>query len=457
MKRTERILLIGLGGVGHMVAHRLSRDGHSLTVIERDPARIAASEGDIDARFLVGDVLDFSVWREAECHGVDTLIAVTDDDAANILAVRIAERHGIRQKIARIRNIAVWEPGAPLSAKDLHIDLVIRPEELAAREVARLLNLQGSSVAVDIGDGHHQVLTLLVDRSSPLNNQVVRELSQVYKGFDFQIVCVARDIETILPGGDFRILEGDHVYIMASAADVPHLLRQAGVTQTGKHHVLIVGGGLIGARVAELLQDEMPVRLLERDEHRAEELSFRLENTACMHGDGSRMETLMQAGLGRVDTFVAATGDNETNILTCLLARHARQASQAVSTIALVKREEYTVLASAIGTDVAVNKKTLAANLILRHIRRGHVLSVAHLHGCDAEVVEVVADPGSPITKKPLRTFPDLRDHVRIGCVLQDGDWTLAGGDTRIAAGQRAVCVCHALDLPRVQNLFLAP
>lgn len=459
MKRSENILLLGLGGVGHYVAQRLSTGGHHVTVIERDPERLGRSDSEIDARFIKGDVLDVGCWRTAGAEKMDYVIAVTDDDAANIVASRIAESFGIPQKIARIRSFDVWSEDAPVSAEDLHIDLVIRPEELAAQEIARVLRTRAGNMLVDVGDGHHQVLALHIKEGSPLEGRIIRDLSKQYRGFDFQIVCVARDIETLLPGGNFLIQRGDHVFIMASCDDMPHLMERAWIDGgSDKHRVLIVGGGLIGGRVAELLQHEMPVRLVELSEDLAEELSHRLPGTEVLHGDGSHRDVLLGAGLFRMDTLVTASGDNETNILTCLLAKHMARTSEEpseVTTIALVKRVEYMVLASAVGTDIAVNKKVLAANAILRYIRRGSVLSVAHLHGCDGEVVELIAGPNAPITRRALHSIPELHGVIRIGCVFRGGSWQLATGATTLQPGDRAVCVCRAGNLPDLQNLFL--
>ena len=131
-----------------------------------------------------------------------------------------------------------------------------------------------------------------------------------------------------------------------------------------RHHksVLIVGGGLVGSRVAELLQDDFRVRLIENDEDKAENLSFRLKNTTVYLGDGADKETLMTAGLMKMDTIIASTTDNDTNILVTVLAKHLIKThrpefAEHERTIALIKREEYAMLAAELGTDFAINDK----------------------------------------------------------------------------------------------------
>ena len=458
-KHNENILILGLGGVGFYLAQRLSREEHAVTAIELDPDLIRRADGEVDARIIRGDAMSFACWQDARADKMDTLIAVTDQDAVNITAARIAERFGIRQKIARVRSLEIWEPDAPLTPSDLHVDLVIRPEELAAQEISRLLKMRAGNVVVDLADGQMHVMATLVGPRSALARMTLKDISHKYDDFDFRIVAIARGLHTFIPGGDHKVLPQDHVYILARTEHLRRLMKLAGVTQDRPHRVMIVGGGSIGARVAQLIEGTFPVRLLEADGSRAEELTHLLKKTETLHGDGSAADTLIQAGIKDMDTIITATGDNETNIMTGVLARHlissADKTGAAVKgkTITLVKREQYLVLASAMGTDVALNKKVLAGNEILKYIRREQLLSVAHLHGCDAEVVEMIAETGSPITRKPLFEIAGLKDRVLIGGVLRDGAWQIAVGSTHVQEGDRVIAICvsdHLLDLERL-------
>jgi len=125
--------------------------------------------------------------------------------------------------------------------------------------------------------------------------------------------------------------------------------------------------------------------------------------------------------------------------------------------IALVNKEDYLVLAATMGSDIALNKKILAGNEILKFIRRGELLSVAHLHGFDAEVVELVAAPDSQITRKPLSKLDSsFYGKIIIGGIFRDGEWQIAVGDTHILANERVIVVCMSLHLKDVQRLFLA-
>ena len=462
-KKSEKILVLGLGGVGYYLAKRLVHEGYLVTVIEAEGQLVRRADGEMDARMIQGNAMSIACWKEADAEQMDYLIAVTDNDAVNMLAAMIADRFGIPLKIARVRSQEFDSANAVISTEDLKIDLSIHPEELTAQEIVRLIKLRAGNDIIDIAQGQIQLLATRIQESSPLAHRRLKEISQIHHDFYFRVVAIARGISTILPGGDHKILPMDQVYVMAGSEDLPSLMELTGVKHQQRHRVMILGGGLIGSRVAELLENSVEVRLIEKDEKIAQELSHRLKHTEVLHGDGSDANVLTAAGLLDMDTLLTATGDNETNIMSCLLAKHLMNGdnggteSQHGKSIALVNNEDYLVLAATMGADIALNKKILAGNEILKFIRRGELLSVAHLHGFDAEVVELEAAPDSPITRKPLSKLdPSFYGKIIIGGIYRDGEWQIAVGDTHISANERVIVVCTSLHLKDVQRLFLA-
>lgn len=458
---SKNILILGLGGVGYYLAKRLSHEGHAITAIESDSDLIRRADGEIDARLIKGDVMQFKFWQEADAGKMDYLIAVTDNDAVNIMGAMIADRCGILKKISRVRSLELGGRNSILNTEDLKIDLVIHPEELTAQEIVRLIKFRAGNVIIDIAQGQMQVMATRIHEDSPMAYRKIKRISQIHHDFPFRIVSIARGISTIIPGGDHEILPRDQVFILANSHHIPRLMEFTGVRQQKYHRVMIIGGGLIGSRVASLLEGSFVVKLIEKDERRAEELSFNLKNVEILHGDGSDANALNQSGLVDMDTIITATSDNETNIMSCLLAKHLMTTSNKASesrhrkTIALVNKEDYLVLAATMGADIALNKKVLAGNEILKFIRKGKLISVEHLHGFDAEVVEIVAAKGAFITRKPLYKLEGLKDKIIIGGVFRNGEWQIAVGDTQIQPGESVIVVCGSLYLKDVQSLFL--
>jgi trk system potassium uptake protein len=457
-QQPENILILGLGGVGLYLAKRLSHEGYSITAIEMAPEGAGPLEDFSDFRVIKGDALDVACWREACPSHFDFLIAVTDNDAVNMVAALMADRSGIEKKIARVRSRTFGREDSILNARDLKIDLAIHPEELAAQETVRLIRRAAGNEIIDIAEGRVQVLAIRVDESSPMTGRTLKAITHTYPESPFRVVSIARGIRTIIPTGDDTILPQDQILFMTGREHLPLLMHTLGITEEESHSVMILGGGLVGSRVAELLGRSVDVRLIEKDPKKAEDLSLRLDHTSLFHGNGMDENVFIQCGIEDMDIFVATTGENQINIMSCLLAKGMMKKSAAKGlgkTIAMVDKEDYLVLATTIGTDIALNKKILAGNEILNFIRRGGGISLAHIHGFDTEVVELTAAPGSPITRAPLfKQNLSSQEPILIGAVFRDDRWETAVGNTHIQAHDRVIAVCEAQNVPRLRDLF---
>lgn len=464
---STNILILGLGGVGLYLAKRLVHEGYAITAIEPDSGLIRDADNNIDARLIHGNAMSIECWKEAGAAKMDYLIAVTNNDAVNMLSCQIGDHFGIPRKIARVRSTDFGNIDSILSAQDLKIDLIIHPEELAAQEIFRLIKLRAGNDIIAAAKGRIQAMATRIQEQSPLAYRKLKDISQEYNEFPFRIVAIARGITTLIPSGDDELLPQDQAFFMAANEDLIRLMSLTGVEPQKRHRVMIVGGGLVGQRVAELLGKTFNVRLIEKDEAIAKELSFSLKNTEVLNGDGSDSDVLIAAGLLEMDTFITATGENETNIMTSVLAKHLmtshskrKHGSKNIKqnkSITLVNKEDYVVLATTMGSDLALNKKIMAGNKILKFIRRGELISVAHLHGFDAEMVEIIAASNSQITKNPLSKIGSYYNgKMMIGGIYRDGTWQVAVGDTHIQNNERVIVVCMSQNLKDVQKLFQA-
>jgi len=461
----ENILILGLGGVGYYLAKRLAHEEYAITIIEPDAKVLSRADGQIDARLIKGSALDIDCWKEADAGKMSYLIAATNNDAVNMMASIIGDRFGIKRKIARIRSRQFGNDDSILTAHDLKLDLLINPEELAAQEIVRLIKLNAGNEIVDIADGQIQLLSTEITDQSPFANKQLKDIAREFNEFPFRVVAIARGISTIIPSGQQELMPNDQIFIMAANRHLPRLMEITDIRLHRQQKTMILGGGMVGMRVAELLEKSVKVTLIENDEVRAEELSYNLANTEVLCGDGSDAEVLTAAGLLSMDTFIATTGENETNIMSCLLAKNLMRKGQPkgqvkghvaeARTISLVTKEDYLVLAQTTGSNIALNKKVMAGNEILKFIRRNELFSVAHLHGFDAEVVELIAAPKSQITRRPLSKLdPFYHDKLIIGSVLREDGWNIAVGDTQIKENERVIVICPSLYLKDVRKLF---
>ncbi len=202
----ENILILGLGGIGSYLAKRLLHEGYAITIIEPDCDLIRYADGTLDARLIHGNAMTIDHWKEAHAQSMDYLIAVTDNDAINMLSSMIADRFNIPNKIARVRSLDFGHDDSILQGEDLKIDLFIHPEELAAQEIVRMIKRTAGDEIIDIALGQMQVMATRITQTSPFAYKNLIDISQTYNEFPFRVVAVAQGIDTIIPSGEHEIM-----------------------------------------------------------------------------------------------------------------------------------------------------------------------------------------------------------------------------------------------------------
>jgi trk system potassium uptake protein TrkA len=189
------------------------------------------ADGSLDARLIQGNAMSIECWREAGADKMDYLIAVTNNDAVNMMACLIADRFGIPRKIARVRSTEWGGGDSLLSASDLKIDLIIHPEELAAQEIFRLIKIRAGNDIIDVAEGQIQVMATRIHEKSPLAYRKLKDISKEHREFPFRIVAIARGITTLIPGGEHELLPQDQAFLLASNENLPRLMGMTGVEQ----------------------------------------------------------------------------------------------------------------------------------------------------------------------------------------------------------------------------------
>jgi trk system potassium uptake protein TrkA len=214
--------------------------------------------------------------------------------------------------------------------------------------------------------------------------------------------------------------------------------------------VMIAGGSLEGRYLAQRLErNSVECTIIDRDRRRCLELAEALPRSLVLHGDATDLELLEMEGVMGVDGFVAATGDDKTNMLTSLLAKNA--GSDKV--IALVEKFEYLPLVPKVGIDAAVSPRISAVNAILRYIRRGRVLTVATLAGTDAEAIEFKVKADSRVVGKSIAEihFPK---GVLVGGIVRGTEFIAPRGPDTFEPGDDVIMFGLSEPLGTIDRLF---
>ncbi len=444
-----RIIIAGAGDVGFHLAKLLSYEEQDIILIDRDAETLRQASSSIDVGTIKGNSTSYRVLEEADVKNADLLIAVTSSEETNLTTAIIGKHLGAKRTIARIENLEYLLDKEKLDLKELGIDEIISPESLAAREIKRLLKEVALTDTFDFDQGKLSLIGVIIDNNSQLNNQSLIELAKLNPKQNFVTVAILRDNKTIIPHGDNRFIEGDHAYFIAEPEGVDAVLELSGKEKKEIKNIMILGGSKVGYHAAKRLSRKFNVKLIERDKEKCFELADQLRNVMVINGDGRDVELLEEESINEMDAFIAVTGNSETNIISCLVAKnHGVQ-----KTVSLVENIDYIHLSQNIGVDTMINKKLIAANFIFRYIRQGEVISLTSIHGVDAEILEFIVKAGSKITQREIKNLQFPKGAI-IGGVVRNGEGHTTMGDFQFRPKDRAVVLCRPECIHQVEEFF---
>jgi len=444
-----RIIIAGMGDVGYHLAKQLSQESHDIIAIDTSQQRLSYTDSMTDVMTVNGSSTSIKVLLDAKVDKADLLVAVTSSEEVNIATAILGKKLGAKKTIARIGNAEYQDPKVGVNFSEIGIDFMIYPEELAAIETVNLIQRTAATDILEFEKGKLTVMGLRLDKIAPIMHKKIFEVAQEYQSVDFRVVAIYRNFRTIIPSGNDRFLPNDQVFVITTQGGIETVLKLAGKENLKFENIMILGGGKIGRRVAKLLEKSMKVKLIESDEEKSFELADMLQDTLVIRGDGRDIDLLAQEGIVDMDAFIALTEDAETNIITCLMAKHLG----VKKTIALVDKVDYVPLTQTIGLDSLINKKLIAANSISRFIRKGEVIAIASLEGIDAEVLEYVAAPGSDVVKHKVRDLHFPKDAI-IGGVIRGDESFIIVGDSQIKPNDKVVVFALPGSVKKIVKFF---
>lgn len=438
-----------MGDVGYQLAKQLSSESHDIIAIDTNSERLSYSDQMADILTIIGSSTSVSTLKKANIEKADLLVAVTSNEEINITTAILGKKLGAKRTIARISNAEYLDSEAGVNFSELGIDFMIYPEELAAMETVNLINRTAATDVLEFEGGKLSIVGIRLDKNAPVIHKKVFEVAQEYQNVDFRVVAIHRSFRTIIPSGNDKFLPNDQVFVISKPQGHDTILKLSGKENIKFDNIMILGGGKIGRRVASLLSDKMSVKLIDADPDKAFELADSLPNTLVIKGDGRDIDLLAQEGIIDVDAYVAVTEDAETNLISCLMAKHLG----VKKAIALVDKVDYIPLTQTIGLDALINKKLITANNIVRFIKKGELLSYSTLEGIDAVLIEYVAQPGSEITENTLAKL-DLPKGSIIGGYVRNEQGFIGTGDSKIIAGDKVVVFSLPDAVKKLEKFF---
>ncbi len=443
------ITIVGAGEVGYHIASRLSKENNDVVLIDRSAERVKYIFENLDVKTVHGSGSSPNILKEAGIESADMLIAVADSDEINMIACLFANMlspHTI--KIARIRNPEFLENRRIFSPDFLNIHLIINPEAEVVKTILRLMEVPGAADVVDFAEGKVKLVGIKVLPVSPMAGIRLKDLDRKGLNQGLLIAAIVRGHQMVIPGGEDAIMANDLVYVVSEGGKMPQVFKLFGKKGEPVNRVLIIGGGNIGSVLATKLEKRhIHVKLIEKNGERCTYLAEQLEKTVVLEGDGTDQALLEEENVKDMDFVVAATGDQEDNVLISLLA----QAMGARKTITRIDKVSYIPLANAIGLDIIVSPRLSAVSAILQYTRKGKVLSVIPLKGEDAEAIEVVAMETSDIVGRPIKKMKFPKGAI-IGAIVRNEEVIIPNGESVIAPQDRIIVFSTKESVPKLEK-----
>ncbi len=443
----ERFAVMGAGEVGFHLARTLSREGHSVMVIDLDPSLRERVEDAMDVGMVLGNGTHVPVLEAAKVRNCDLFMAVSSSDEANLAASVLAKSLGAKRSVVRVGIADDVTTHRRTYEKVFSADLLLSTQLLSTTRILNHL-LGHSTLAVEyLAHGKVQLRKIHLEEGSLLTR---KPLSEVDLPAGSLVVALFRDNELIIPSGIDKAQVGDHALILCRSESTGKVERM--VSSQGRHYgtAIIAGGGITGHTVAQALEGHVDqVKIIERDYQRAESLAQQCPNFEVIHGDANDLNLLKAERAHEARSFVALTGNDEQNLMASLLA----QELGVQTVVALVQRAETSHLWKKLGLMNIVSPRSIAAERIQSYIRSGYNANIASLKSGQAQILERTLAPASPAVGCSLAEIKPPRGII-FGAVVRGERVFVPRGPDRLEVGDTVIIFTQVEHLPTVQLLF---
>ena len=451
-----KVIILGAGELGKNLASILVKDHHDVVVVDTNAPLLQRLQNLLDVMVIQGNCSSVKVLKEAGIDSADLLVAASSDEAANILACKVASHYKVERTFCRLYNNDFFENDDGLTPEAFGItDLIIPEDETVDKIINVLVN---ASILEKIKLSHPKAVLAAykVTETSILAGTVIRDVPQIDVLAHVRFAAIVRDGVLLPPAGDTVLTPGDEIYVSGLSKDVDRAIRRFDFELAQIKSVLIGGASRIGTKLAQRLQSlGMKVRIIAKDLSLGEDILDSLElDTLVLNGDPTENDILQEAGADNCDAFVSTVTDDEDNILSCILAK--RMGAKKV--IATTNKAEYIDVVPSINMiDCGFNSGLVSVNTVLRTIGTGKsILGIeAVLHRCNAYVYEFIVEEGAPIAAVAIKDVENPYKAI-FAMVFRDEQALNASGDLVIAANDIVAIIATPEKAEKIAAMFRA-
>ena len=448
------IIIVGCGKVGRALVEQLSKEGHYITIIDKNPEKIQSLTNLYDIMGIVGNGASYSVQMEAGIEDADLIISVTDSDELNLLCCTVAKQVGDCSAIARVRTPDYSKEVSYLRDK-LGLAMIINPELEAAKEAARILYLPTALEVNSFAHGQAELIKIKVPVGNTIDGMTIAHLGRKIAP-NILICAVERDGEVTIPAGDFTIQRGDIISFAASRKVAKQFLEDIGFKTNQVSNTMIIGGGKSTYYLAKLLMNMgIEVKIIESNRQKCEELSILLPKAIIINGDGTDEELLKEEGIETAESFVPLTGIDEENVMLTLYARKVSKAK----VITKINRMTFKTVLNDLDLGSVIYPRYITSEAIVAYVRakrasRGSdIETLYHIFDSKAEAIEFRIREESSVTDVCLANM-SLKKNLLIAFINRNGKIIIPSGNDCIRVGDTVTIVTTHTGLKDIRDIL---
>lgn len=445
-----KIIILGAGQVGGTLAENLASEANDITVVDHEPERLRQLQDRLDIRTIQGKGSYPNILKQAGAEDADMLIAVTNSDEVNMVACQVAHTlFKTPTKISRVRAVPYLLKKDLFSSESFPIDVLISPEQVVTNHITRLIEYPGALQVTDFSKGLVRLVAIRASKGGPLVGHELAYLRQHMPNIDTRVAAIFRKDSAITPDGTTVIEDGDEVFFIAATNHIRAVMSELQPLQKPYKRIIIAGGGNIGYRLAEKLENKHQVKIIEHNSDRCLEISESLNKTIVLQGNATNKEMLLEENIEDTDVFCAVTNDDDANIMASMLAK--RLGARKVMT--LISNVDYVELIQGREIDIAISPQQTTIGSLLTHVRRGDVVNVHSLRRGAAEAIEAIAHGdhrSSKVVGKRLDEIP-LPRGTTIGAIVRHNEVLIAHDHIRVQPDDHVIL--FLVDKSRVREV----
>lgn len=444
-----KVAIVGAGKLGTKISEALLEGDHSVTIIDKNEELLYKLSSQMDVMTVVSNAKQISTLEALEIDSYDYLLSATNSDEKNIVIASFAKKLGCKNVIARVRDPEHMNQ-IDFIKETMGIDYIVNPDLSITLEIYKYLVEKYTLSNGIFSTGKIALTEFTADKLPQILNKPIKEIYTQLSGM--LIVVISRNGKVIIPNGNTIIHPKDMLYIIGEKNRVMEF--NSKVRDKNKHNhlrnVMVIGGGKTGLYLAQKLSEYgISVKVIEKDKHRCEYLSQKLDDVLIIHGDATDSNLLEEENIEEMDAFVTCTGFDEENLLLALMAKQ----KYVDDVIAKISRASYGALIESMGIDVALNPLEMTSTHILRYIQGSKRVVSSQLIQGQAEIVEIVAGKSMEFINIPMSKLQPPPGII-FGAINRGLDVIIPTGSTEIHEGDRVIIVCLLSNIPDLEHML---